>query len=691
MTIPNSIRRAAILVALALAGLSPLAAADDTPLASRPTLTLEGARAALAAATAEALRSGGTGAIAVVDDGGALLASVRLDGTFPAAATVANGKARTAAIFRKPTKAFEDSIAKGRVALTAVAEMTPLQGGVPIEIDGQVVGAVGVSGAASADRDTEIATAGAAALASARPIASLDLMTADGLAAVGGSWRAHDATLSPVDFFAAGADGQPGSSASRSLEVTPAAGRAGFDDSGWEVVAPAELARRRGPGRVSFEWYRLKLTVPESIGGRALAGSDAILSVSLDDAAEIWVDGELERCAGQVGGSVATGWNATNRLTVGRRLKPGGTIEVAVFGINGPLSVGPTNYVYFHSARLDFVPGTNAPRSIAPACEVNVEVERRAPGLDAVLSRNPKLFKVGEGFAFTEGPLWVPDGEGYLLFSDPNENKIWKRGAKGELSVYRTPSGYEGADIARYRQPGSNGLALDPQGRLVADQHGNRRVVRFEPDGRTTVLADRYQGKRLNSPNDLVYGPDGSLYFTDPFFGLPGFEKDPGKELPWSGVFRRTPHGELELVDKSLSGPNGIALSPDGRTLYVGDWDEARKVVMRYPIAADGRVGAGAVLVDLTREPGDDAIDGLKVDLDGRIYVAGPGGLWIVAPDGTVLGLVRAPRGVHNLAWGEDGRALYLAAQDALYRLPVLARGYAPHLARPVAIAPANP
>ena len=161
---------------------------------------------------------------------------------------------------------------------------------------------------------------------------------------------------------------------------------------------------------------------------------------------------------------------------------------------------------------------------------------RNDPAIDKIVPLNAKVYKLAEGFLFTEGPIWIPGGK-YLLFSDPNNNTIYRYSDQAGLSVYLTPSGYAGKDIAEYGQPGSNGLTLDPQGLLTVNQHGNRRVIRINNDGSTTVIADNYQGKRLNSPNDLVYRSDGTLYFTDPPFGLPKFFEDPRKELPYSGVF----------------------------------------------------------------------------------------------------------------------------------------------------------
>jgi gluconolactonase len=302
---------------------------------------------------------------------------------------------------------------------------------------------------------------------------------------------------------------------------------------------------------------------------------------------------------------------------------------------------------------------------------VNVEVLRLDPALDALVSHNPKIHKLAEGFQFTEGPVWVGSDSqgGHLLFSDPNANRIYRWSEKDGLSVFRERSGYAGADIAEYRQPGSNGLALDRSGRLTINEHGNRRVTRLEADGSLSVIADRFEGRRLNSPNDLVYKSDGALYFTDPPFGLPKFHDDPRRELPHCGVYRAS-EGRVDLLASGLNGPNGIAFSPDEKHLYVGNWDEKRKVVMRYPVQPDGTLGSGEAFFDMTAAKGEDAIDGIKVDVQGNLYVSGPGGLWILSAAGRHLGTVFAPKHPHNMAWGDaDGKTLYLTAQSALYRM----------------------
>jgi gluconolactonase len=255
---------------------------------------------------------------------------------------------------------------------------------------------------------------------------------------------------------------------------------------------------------------------------------------------------------------------------------------------------------------------------------------------------------------------------------------IYRWTPEGKVDVFRTKSGYAGVDIGEYTQPGSNGLTYDPAGRLTICQHGNRRIIRVEPRGNITVLADRYKGKRLNSPNDLACRSDGALYFTDPPFGLPGVFEDPRKELPFSGVFC-VKDGEITLLTDQLSGPNGLAFSPDERYLYVGNWDPQKKVVMRYAVNADGTLGCGEVFYDMTSAPGEDAIDGVKVDLAGNIYVCGPGGIWILSSIGKHLGTIETPESPHNLAWGdEDGRTLYITALTSIYRMRLNIPGQRP-------------
>ena len=508
-----------------------------------------------------------------------------------------------------------------------------------------------------------------------KPEASIDLATKEGAQLVKGKWRYSDTKIVEVDFRAAGRDGQPGDTPIKSYDFTPHAGRADFDDSKWEVIDPTSLDKRRSAGKLAFNWYRIKITIPERIGDFDPTGSTLVFSTSLDDYAEIWVDSEIPRAAGQSGGSVIKGWNAENRLIVGRGVKSGQKIQLAIFGMNGPISNPPTNYIYVKYAKLEFHKVPAGPMAVVPQ-EVNVELIRNDPAIDAIVPANPKIFKLAEGFQFTEGPVWVKPG--YLLFSDPNANTIYKyHPTDAKLSVFKTPSGYSGKDIGEYFQPGSNGLTLDAQDRLTINEHGNRRVTRIEKDGRSTVLADRYEGKRLNSPNDLVYRSDGTLFFTDPPFGLPKFYDDPRKELSYSGVFALY-KGQLKLVSTDLKGPNGIAFSPDEKYLYVGNWDPEKKIIMRYEVGENGSLNSGKVFFDMTHAPGEDAIDGIKVDRRGNLYVSGPGGLWIISPEAKHLGTIVAPKHPHNMAWGDDGKTLYLTAQGTLYRMPLKIAGSLP-------------
>jgi len=508
-------------------------------------------------------------------------------------------------------------------------------------------------------------------------LASVNLMTATGVESVHASWRYSDVELVPTTHHAADASGQPTGTPVSTWDYQPHAGGRDFDDSQWAVLDPSTLSARRGNGRLSFNWYRIEVTIPERLSDVELSGTDVVFETSLDDYAEVWVDGELARLPGQSGGSVVAGWNATNRLVVGRNVEPGQKIQLAVFGINGPLSDPPTNFIWMRLATLAFVPGSATPLAVPPQ-EVNVRVVRLDPAIDAIVPANPKIFKLAEGFQFTEGPVWQR-GRERLLFSDPNANRIYAYDSKNAaLTIVREQSGYAGADIAEFGQPGSNGLTFDPQGRLTIDQHGNHRVVRVDGD-QLTVLADSYQGKRLNSPNDLVYRADGSVYFTDPPFGLPQFYNDPRKELAFSGVYRAH-NGKTTLLTRVLKGPNGIAFSPDQQFLYVGNWDPDAKVVLRFPVKRDGSLGTSTVFADLTHEvPGEEALDGIKIDKAGNLYLAAPDGLRIYSSTGKHLGTIVAPRPIHNFAWGDaDGKTLYLAARDRLYRIALQVEGVRP-------------
>jgi gluconolactonase len=505
-----------------------------------------------------------------------------------------------------------------------------------------------------------------------RPDAIVDLRTRAGAGLVQGTWRWREARFVPSTNRAPGSDLRPSGAPVHTLDLEPRAGQADFDDSSWEVVDPPAVEARRGPGKVSFGWYRLAFTVPERVGPVPVAGSTLVFEVVIDDYSEIWVDGRLPAVLGQSGGGVVRGFNAPNRVVLTRDARPGQRIQLAVFAMNGPVSAVPTNFLWIRSATLDVYRTPPVSRLAAPT----LVVDRKDPSLDAIVPPGSRPEALATGFGFTEGPVWSPEGD--LLFSDPNENTIYRWSRDGQVSVFRTKSGYAGVDISEYVQPGSNGLTFDPQGRLTVCQHGERRVIRIEPTGAVTVLADRYQGKRLNSPNDLVYKRDGTLYFTDPPFGLPRTFDDPRKELPFSGVYR-VRDGQVTLVAKDLAGPNGIAFSPDERFLYVTNWDTQKKVVTRYPVNADGTLGRGTVFFDMKGAPGEEALDGMKVDAEGHLFVSGPGGVWVLSPDGRHLGTLRFPELPANMAWGDaDGRTLYFAARTSLYRLRLGVPGIRP-------------
>lgn len=506
------------------------------------------------------------------------------------------------------------------------------------------------------------------------PDAIVDLRTTEGVARVNAQWRYSDTHIHEIDHKSVGPDLKASGKPNKTFDFTPDARATEFDDSKWESIAADSLEGRRGHGRLSFNWYRINVTIPEKVASFDTKGSTVAFEVVVDDYAEVWVNGKAPFVLGQNGGTVAAGWNAPNRVVLTRNAQPGQKFQIAVFGINGPVSTHPDTYIWVRSATLDFY----KPGKLSKAREVKLDVAKKDAALDTILPPNTKLEKLADGFAFTEGPVWInarnpaiaPDSdEGFLLFSDPNNNTIYRMTPDGEVSVYLAKSGYAGENIGEYRQPGSNGLTTDEQGRLTICQHGNRRVVRIEKNGLTTVMADKFNGKRLNSPNDLVYRSDGALFFTDPPFGLPKFADDPRREQPHFGVYS-VKDGKVQLVSTDFTGPNGLAFSPDEKFLYVGDWNTQRTVVNRYPVNFDATLGKGELFFDLTTAGADDAIDGIKVDRAGNVFVSGPGGLWIFDAGGKHLGTLHGPEHPHNMAWGDaDKRTLYLAAQTGIYRI----------------------
>jgi gluconolactonase len=306
-------------------------------------------------------------------------------------------------------------------------------------------------------------------------------------------------------------------------------------------------------------------------------------------------------------------------------------------------------------------------------------MDRQDPRFDALIPKDAALEQLGAGFAWSEGPVWDRKA-GALLFSDIPNNVVnrWKAGEG--VTPFLKPAGYTGKEPFTGREPGSNGLTFDAQGRLVLCQHGDRRISRLNADRTFTTIVDRYEGKRLNSPNDLVYHSSGALYFTDPPYGLPKTFGDPGRELDFTGVYRFS-EGKLTLLTKELKAPNGLAFSPDEKTLYVAQSDRERPIWMAYPVNPDGIVGAGKVLADGSAaskagKPG--APDGLKVDVKGNLFATGPGGVWVIAPDGTHLGTIETGVPTANCAWGDDGSVLYITANDKLYRVKTNTKGKMP-------------
>lgn len=326
---------------------------------------------------------------------------------------------------------------------------------------------------------------------------------------------------------------------------------------------------------------------------------------------------------------------------------------------------------------------------LALSAQESGQIIRLDPALDALIPTNAKIEKVADDFGFVEGPVWVhASGSGFLIFSDIPANVIDKWDPKdGKVSAFLEKSGFAGSDPgdAGYQLNnghkmvtlyGSNGITLDKQGRVTYCQHGDRGIMRLEKDGKRTVLADRYEGKRLNSPNDLVYKSDGSLYFSDPPYGLRKLGDDPKKELPFSGVYRLA-NGKLELVNKDFQAPNGLAFSPDEKYLYIDD--SASKTYWRFDVQPDGSLTDKKLLIDMSSSKDAGVPDGMKVDQKGNIYGAGPGGIWVLTPDGKHLGTIRPPENPANLAWGDaDGKTLYFTAVTGLYRLRVNVPGIRP-------------
>lgn len=513
-------------------------------------------------------------------------------------------------------------------------------------------------------------------LAVDKPQAIADLRMTDGAALVGAKWYVQNAHIVDVDFKAPGKGTNdplllyPTGAAIKTHQLHPQAGATDFDKE-FKEIKPTELESRQGTGLLSFVWYKVELTIPQTIGKLNTNGTTAVFEIVMDDYSEIWVNGKQMQGFGQSGNGVIAGFNSRNRVILTNDAKEGDHFSIAILGINGTIGKLPENYIWVRNAVVDFykdgLPSNASWKDIGRIYTIN-------EGLNSVIPAGTKVEKVADGFSFTEGPVWHPDG--YLLFSDPNTNTIYRYNPTNHnVTVYMSHSGYTGADIGEYGQPGSNGLAIDKEGRLIIDQHGNRRVIRIEKKGPVTILADKIDGKRFNSPNDVVLRSDGSIYFTDPPYGLPDLFNDKRKELDYSGVFM-IKDGKVTVVSKDLGGPNGLAFSPDEKYFYVTNWDirdiHNTKTLWRYEVQADGTLKNGKILFDWNITEDDEALDGIKVDREGNLFVSAPGGLWILNAAGKLLGKIVTPERPANMAWGgADGKTLYLTAHSSLYKIHV--------------------
>jgi gluconolactonase len=303
-------------------------------------------------------------------------------------------------------------------------------------------------------------------------------------------------------------------------------------------------------------------------------------------------------------------------------------------------------------------------------------IERLDPRLDAILPSDARIEKLAEGFDWSEGPVWIRDGH-YLLFSDVPQNRVYSWSEGKPATVFMHPSGYTGS-TPRGGEPGSNGLTTDSRGRLVLCEHGDRRVSRLELNGKKSTIAQYYRFFRFNSPNDLVYSTKGDLFFTDPPYGLMERNDDKNKELPYCGVYRVTTKGEVKLLTSELSYPNGIALSPDEKTLYVAISDPANPIITAWDVKADGTIENRRTFFDATPmfKAGLKGLpDGLKVDKAGNVFATAPGGVLIIAPDGTHLGTIQTGEATANCNWGNDGSVLYITADMFLCRVRTTTRG----------------
>jgi gluconolactonase len=312
------------------------------------------------------------------------------------------------------------------------------------------------------------------------------------------------------------------------------------------------------------------------------------------------------------------------------------------------------------------------------------QVVRLDPRIDKLIPKDAQIEVLATGFVWTEGPIWVKNYDAvagnFLLFSDVPQNTIFKWTEKEGVTPFLKPSGYTGTGVYG-DEPGSNGLTIDRKGQLIACEHGDRRVTAMPLDGigGKRTLADNYNGKRFNSPNDVIAHSNGSYYFTDPPYGMPKKEKDPTRETEGFGVYRIAQNGTVSMVVGDLTRPNGIALSPDEKTLYVAQSDPSRPVIMAYAVQPDGTVSKGRVVFGadgLKKQNLEGGFDGMKVDRDGNLWATGPGGVLVISPAGDFLGHIKIGGATANCAWGDDGSMLYITADMYLCRIKTTAKGW---------------
>ncbi len=513
-------------------------------------------------------------------------------------------------------------------------------------------------------------------LAVDKPQAIADLKTTAGAALVNAKWFVQPAHVHNKDFNLPGLQKgggdalplYPTGEAVKTHTLHPQITDTDFENR-FKEIEPAQLESRQGSGLFSFVWYKVDVTIPATIGKINTAGTTAVFEIVVDDYSEVWVNGKQMQGFGQSGNGVIAGYNTRNRIILTNNANAGDKFSIAILGINGPIGKIPENYIWVRNAVIDFykdgLPSNEAWKSVGKIFTIDEK-------LHSIISPGTTIEKIADGFSFTEGPVWHPDG--YLLFSDPNTNTIYRYNpANKNVTVYISHSGYSGADIGDYHQPGSNGLTIDKEGRLIVDQHGNRRVIRYEKKGPVTVLADNIDGKKFNSPNDVIIKSDGSIYFTDPPYGLPNAFNDVKKELDYSGVFM-IKNGKVTVVSKDLGGPNGLAFSPDEKYFYVSNWDirdiHHTKTLWRYEVNTDGTLKNAKIFFDFNFTEDDEALDGIKVDRAGNLFVSAPGGLWILSAEGKLLGKIVTPERPANMAWGdEDSKTLYLTAHTSLYKI----------------------